>query len=220
MSRRHFVIMLGASLVIAAGVVRFAGGSHGLYGPGGFLPFLSSPVFLPIWGVWLLCLPAAGLVTALARKLILARLRAQQPPIALAFHPGGVNPEAPELAPDASFHGAAEPLLVTDSYQADAVFGVVWRWYDNPGSTELLAYCPACDGILVPLTNGGSLSRGLHCEHCNKLRAAGEHPSEVQEKVLETLLHRRSTGEWRAAPRRIERARGTATRPLVAAPAA
>lgn len=223
----------GAALLLAAGIVWLAGvdlaEALGLSAP---LPeslggALSHPVALPISAVIGLCLPSVWVAVQLGRQLATSlervqewryerTLRPSRHVLRQTGDPAEPSSEASEPAPP-SLSDAAP----TDDEDADedAVFGVIWRWRQDPDA-GLSAHCPVCDDPLLPVANGGSLSRGLHCARCNKLRAAGEHPDEVHQKVVQALHERRRNGEWRSAPMRVDRTRSTATRPLVNLPAA
>ncbi len=186
------------------------------------------PVILPVWAIALLCVPTIWLATAITGALAksVGKLAGWRPTPgfrssrrARAAAPEKTRPDEDSEPPViAELPATANPAR--DGYCEDAVYGVVWRWLEAPDASELSAHCPACDEVLVPWANGGSLSRGLHCEQCNKLRAAGEHPSEVFDKVADALGERKRTGDWRAAPRRVDGARSAATRPLANLPAA
>jgi hypothetical protein len=241
MTRKHMVYnTLGASLLLTGAIVWLSGVNLGELAVAQSYALADAikaaarhPVSLPVWAVALLCLPTVWLSSVTARAISNAyrslvewrqarRLRprrarraaaaAQEP---LPEDEGNAPAQAPEVD---TLPGPLHP--VRDGYFEDALFGVVWRWADAPEADELSPHCAACDEALVPWASGGSLSRGLHCARCNKLRAAGEHPDEIFDKVAATLAERKRTGEWRAAPRRVEGARSAATRPLATLPAA
>jgi len=183
----------------------------------GILAGLRFPVQLPLWAVALLTLPYFWILTTLYRRFRLARPRtAEAVPAGI---PQLAVPEAQETPLREAGERAPEPAAQT-SYSEDVMFGVVWRWPGGMSAANLRAHCPACDSRLVPHPSGGSLSRGLFCESCNKIRAAGEHPSEILPRVVRRLEDAVESGEWANAPRRIEKARNRAEPGGAALPAA
>jgi hypothetical protein len=240
MTRKHVVYnTIGASLLLTGAIVWLSGVDLGELAVAQSYALADAikaaarhPVTLPVWAIALLCLPTVWLSRITARAITDGFRNLVEWRHALQLRPrwgrkaADAVPVVPQDAGDAPA-GAAEadelrrlPLPVSDDYFEDAIFGVIWRWTGAPEADELSPHCAACDDILVPWASGGSLSRGLHCERCNKLRAAGEHPDEIFGKVADILAERKRTGEWRSAPRRVAAASSAATRPLATMPAA
>ena len=240
MKRKHVVYnSIGASLSLTAAIVALSGVDLGALALDQLdqtanltVRAATFPVTLPVWAIALLCTPTIWFLAAIGRAVgerlqdIGARNTKQERAYPIAS-PLAVPEDTPAVVADAEGdraseheHAHATQPVAREGYFEDALFGVLWRWEGEPSGGELAAHCAACDESLTPWANGGSLSRGLHCERCNKLRAAGEHPDEVFEKVARTLGERKQSGEWRSAPRRVDAARSAATRPLASLPAA
>jgi hypothetical protein len=210
-AKRATELTLLCSLAATAAIAWFAGvdvvGVVGLLiasAGHGILAGLRFPVQLPLWTVALLTLPSFWILTTLYRRFRPGRRRAAE--AGPARLPQLAAPETQEMMRSETGEQTPESATETD-YSEDVLFGVVWRWPGGISAANLRAHCPACDSKLVPHPSGGSLSRGLFCESCNKIRAAGEHPSEILPRVVRRLEEAVESGDWANAPRRIEKAR-------------
>jgi hypothetical protein len=178
---------------------------------------LRFPVQLPLWAVALLTLPSFWMLTTLHRRFRPGTRRADEAgPVGA---PRLAAPEARDVPQNEAGERSPEPPTETD-YSEDVKFGVVWRWPGGLSLANLRAHCPACDSELVPHPGGGSLSRGLFCESCNKIRAAGEHPTEILPRVVAGLEAAVESGDSVNAPQRVEKARIRAEAARVAFPSA
>jgi hypothetical protein len=160
-------------------VVRAAGNA--------ILAALRFPIELPVWAVALLTIPAIYA----ARALTLAALSRWSLPARRARLP----------AVETSIDEAPEP----PRYTQDALFGAIWRWPHPASETNLEPICPACEGPLEPYARAGSLSAGLRCKGCNRMRSAGEHPREIRPKVLKAIEENMRSGGWRDAALRVQK---------------
>jgi len=151
------------------------------------LAALRFPIELPVWAVALLTIPAIYA----ARVVTLAALSRWSPPARRARFPAVETSTDEEMEPS--------------RYTEDALFGAVWRWSYPASETNLEPICPACEEPLEPYARAGSLSAGLRCKGCNKMRSAGEHPREIRPKVLRAIEENIRSGGWRDAPLRVQK---------------
>ena len=221
-AKRTIELTLLSSLVATAAIAWFAGvdvigviSALIASAAEAILAGLRFPVQLPLWMVALLTLPSFWILTTLHRRFRPGMRRADV--AGMVGAPQLAALEVREAPQNEAGERSPEPPKKAD-YSEDVQFGVVWRWPGGISVANLRAHCPACDSELVPHPGGGSLSRGLFCESCNKIRAAGEHPTEILPRVVARLEAAVESGDSVNAPQRVEKARIRAEAARVAFP--